>query len=272
MFDFAVSTNAYVGFDLDDALKGIAQAGFRYVELNSSENKSWKKPLSGDFTPADVQELKEKLASYGLSAHSLCGYGQISVKSQHKNFENLIRIAGELGCSHIIHTLDSPEDGKDELTEEELIAAIRHFGDLCGEQGILLCLELHGKYVTGAKMSGLIQKIGHPNVKINYDTANGLYYENVPPYEDLEGCIDLVGAVHLKDNRGGHGVWDFPALGDGGIDLKRVLKTLSVPQIKLITVEIEYTPKGPGSIEYADETVKRSYEFLKREGYFNIAE
>ena len=120
MFDFAVSTNAYVGLDLEDALKGISAAGFRYVELNSSENKSWKTPLNGDLSEEQVEALKSQLAKYGLSAHSLCGYGQISVKSQHKNFENLIRIAGELGCSHIIHTLDSPEDGKDELTEEEL--------------------------------------------------------------------------------------------------------------------------------------------------------
>ena len=116
-------------------------------------------------------------------------------------------------------------------------------------------------------MAELIRKVAHPAVRINYDTANGLYYEDVPPYEDLEGCLDLVGAVHLKDNYGGKGVWNFPALGDGEIDLKRVLSTLNTPKIKLVTVEIEYTPAGPGSIAYADETVKKSYEFLKKEGY-----
>lgn len=263
MFDLAVSTNAYLGFELDRALDGIAAAGFRRVELNTSENRAWKYRVNGDMDDRAFAAVTDALKLSGLTAASLCGYGQLALKSRHESFRRLIDVAEAFGCRTVIQTLDAPEDaGETLLTADELVPVLRQFGDVCQAKGIQLCLELHGAYVTGAAMGKLVQKVAHPCVHINYDTANGLYYAGVFPYADLADSLGLVGSVHLKDNRGGQGVWDFPALGDGGIDLKKVLDILSGGTATLVTTEIEYTPAGPRDAAYADETVARSYRYL----------
>ena len=58
----------------------------------------------------------------------------------------------------------------------------------------------------------LIRKVNHPNVKINYDTGNSLYFADTSPYEVME-ALPEVAHIHLKDKIGGKGVWNFPPIG-----------------------------------------------------------
>ena len=47
---FAVNTNTYHGFTVDDALEGIARAGFRYVEIAAVRN--WTEHIMPDMPDA----------------------------------------------------------------------------------------------------------------------------------------------------------------------------------------------------------------------------
>jgi len=87
------------------------------------------------------------------------------------------------------------------------------------------------------------------------------------PYGDLEKNLKYALGIHLKDNIGGKGVWNFPAIGSGEIDIKRIFKIIEDGGYSsLITLEIEYTPAGPGSIENPDATVQKSCDYLKKIG------
>ena len=57
----------------------------------------------------------------------------------------------------------------------------------------------------------LIQEIGRPNVGINYDTANCVFYGDVQAVDDLRPVVPYLVHVHLKDKIGGKKEWNFPA-------------------------------------------------------------
>ena len=77
-------------------------------------------------------------------------------------------------------------------------------------------LETHGKeHGTGEKLARIVRKIGSARVKLNYDTANVIFYGGVNPVQDLKTCLAETAYIHIKDKGGRDDVWDFPALGKG---------------------------------------------------------
>ena len=58
-------TNSYHTYTLDEALAGIAQAGFKYVELSAV--RGWTEQISLDAGAAELDEVRAKLAHYDLT-------------------------------------------------------------------------------------------------------------------------------------------------------------------------------------------------------------
>ena len=107
------------------------------------------------------------------------------------------------------------------------MANIGTLADAAQAAGLVVALEIHGDLMaTGRCRSALLDRIGHPAVKVNYDTANVEHYGGVRAEDDLPAIADRVANMHLKDMRGGKGDWDFPAIGEGHVDFGRVLEIL----------------------------------------------
>ena len=61
------STNCYHGFDLDRALRGIAESGFKHVELTAV--KDYTEHVAPErMTGRDTRDLMQKLRGHGLVA------------------------------------------------------------------------------------------------------------------------------------------------------------------------------------------------------------
>src|SRR4030043_435614 len=73
-----------------------------------------------------------------------------------------------------------------------------------------------------------MQAVDHPNVRINYDTANVSFYNRgVTAVGELGKLIDYVATVHLKDSTGKFEEWVFPTLGTGVADFPEVFRMLN---------------------------------------------
>jgi L-ribulose-5-phosphate 3-epimerase len=104
-------------------------------------------------------------------------------------------------------------------------------------------------------------------VKVNYDTANVEHYSGVRAEDDLPTIADRVANVHLKDTRGGKGVWDFPAIGEGHVDFGRVLEILrGAGYDGPYAVEIEFTGEPWPPLDEVTEAMRTSYAALTRLG------
>ena len=73
----------------------------------------------------------------------------------------------------------------------------------------------------------LLERIGHPRIKVAYDTANCEFYGDTKAVDDLRTMLPYLANVHLKDKRGGKGVWDFPEPGAGHVDFPAILQVLT---------------------------------------------
>ena len=79
---------------------------------------------------------------------------------------------------------------------------------------------------TGALTVPLLEKIGHPRIRVAYDTANCEFYGDTKAVDDLAIVLPYLSNMHLKDKRGGKGVWDFPEPGAGHVDFAAILAIL----------------------------------------------
>jgi L-ribulose-5-phosphate 3-epimerase len=110
----------------------------------------------------------------------------------------------------------------------------------------------------------LLEKIGRDNVKINYDTANVVYYSGDSAVEDLPKVVDEIVHVHLKETPGGKGVWDFGAIGGGAVDFAEVLRILrEAGYTGPYSVELEFSGEPWPPLAEVNEAMRQSYEHLR---------
>lgn len=256
----AVSTNTYHPYSLDDALRGISAAGFRYVELTAVEG--WTEHVSLDLDAAGLRALQEKLRSHGLEACSLSAHSDLTtdhgVELAHKGID----LAAALGL-----TIMNTAVGGHASQEENKAAFMRNIlpiAEHAARRGITIALEVHGDIMAnGAKSVELIREINHPSVRINYDTANCMYYGDTRPEEDIKVALPYLAHCHLKDGTGGYHVWNFPPIGDGTVDFAAIIRTLREGGYTgPLSVEIEFTEAGWPDLEGVHAAVAKSYRVL----------
>ncbi len=262
---FSVSTNTYHGFSLDDALEGIAQAGFKYVELTGVAG--WTEHVNWQMNDEDFKSLKDKLSQKGLTAIALSGHCNIIAEDGMEAFLKNVDLAARLGCQFIV-TGTGETHGDKEVVENEsvLIDTLRKITKKCEQVGVCLVLETHGNnYNTGQTMYNLVSNIDSDFIGINYDTANVIFYGNVRPEDEIVNGITRLKFVHLKDKAGANNEWNFPAIGKGYIDFPKIFSVLRENNYDgPISVEIEFTPDGPGSLEAVNQAVKDSFDHIQK--------
>jgi L-ribulose-5-phosphate 3-epimerase len=254
-----VITSTYVHNTVEEALDGIVTAGFRYVELITVPGFVEHIILSKQ----DMEKTLELCKKYGLELFSIAGHGRLMKKDAIENFKKLIDAADSINVKYIDTDTGDVKDDNDKKT---FYKEIKILGDYAKDKGITIGLEIHGDWCNNGKIaSEIIQRINHPNIKITYDTANTIFYGNIRPEEDIKHAIPFLGYVHLKDKKGGYKIWDFPALGDGTVNFKKIFKMLEKYEGPMC-IEVELDGKE-NPLNIINEAVKKSYNFLKN---FNL--
>jgi sugar phosphate isomerase/epimerase len=99
--------------------------------------------------------------------------------------------------------------------------------DLFAAQGIVLGLETGQE--TAPVLRQLLQKLGRPNVGVNFDPANMILYDKGNPIEALRVLGPWIRQVHIKDANRTRvpGTWgEEVAVGTGQVDWRAFLDTL----------------------------------------------
>ena len=131
-----------------------------------------------------------------------------------------------------------------------------------------LVLEVHGDHGTGCILKEIVELVGSERVRINYDTANAIFYGDVDVVEDFKACMEQVGYLHLKEKAGGRQEWDFPALGEGYVDFPALFELLETADERSpFSIEIEFTQAGPKDREEIDRAVAASAQYLREQGF-----
>jgi sugar phosphate isomerase/epimerase len=232
------STICFKPYTLEEALRGLAEAGFENVEIGAV--KGFLEHLDPDrLGPAEIEETRRLLDRYGQRCVSLSGHAPLHLEQGMQRLRNVLAAGRDLGVL-VLNTFTGDAETPDEV--ERFKAHARVLADEAQAAGIRLCIETDSNLLPTAEAGmRLLDEIGRDWIRINYDPGNVVYYTGARPEEDVRHGLGRYGHVHLKDQRGGKGVLDFPALGEGEIDLVSILRDLAGSGFSgPVSMEIEY--------------------------------
>ena len=260
----AATTTCYLPYSLEDALSGLADAGYRHVELAAIRGICEHVPLDADTkTLGRIQRLLNRCAitPVALSAHS-----NLMTEAGLADARRGLDLCERLG----IEIMNTAVSGAEDVAEDEALF-LKHIGplaDLAAARGVTITLEVHGTLTgNGQNLSRLIEKVDRPNVCINYDTANCEYYTGTRALDDLPYALSRMGLCHLKDHIGGLRVWNFPALGQGDVDFPNLVAMLAQGGYTgPVSVEVEFEGLPFPPIATVHHAIKESRDYLRQLG------
>ena len=244
-----VNSNCYHGYPIEEALEGIHKAGFRYVELTAT--KGWTEHVFPTQSFSYLTGLKKKMRDLSLIPFALSGHCNLMDRERMKDFVENIELARFFGCDYIVSSVGEAHLEDKETAGNEILAEnIKSVIPLLEDADMPLVLEIHGEHSNGKILKEIVDLIGSSHVRINYDTANAIFY------------------MHLKDKRGEQREWDFPALGKGTVDFPKIFENLENNKNGCpFSIEIEFTKEGPKDIGEINQAVADSYQYLKEKGF-----
>ena len=253
-------TNTYHTYSHDEALAGIAAAGFKHVELSAVPGWTEHVALNG------TDEVRRKLDHYGLTPVSISGHSDLTTPEGLEYGIKAVRWAAKYGIP-IVNTAVGGHASQEE-SESAFLANIGALADAAEAEGIVVALEIHGDIMaSGEKTLPLLEKIGRDSIKVNYDTANCEFYGDVKAVDDIPKIAAHLAHVYLKDTTGGKGVWNFGALGTGVVDFAGVLQVLGdAGYTGPYSVELEFQGEPWPPLADVNAAMKTSYEHLKSLG------
>jgi sugar phosphate isomerase/epimerase len=172
----------------------------------------------------ELDRVQAKLRQHGLSASTVMGKIEIGSDEAARGFIPTLQAARALGAKVIFVSVHAGE-----LDKQIVYDRLRRVGDEAAQHGITIGMETHPDLITNGQVAlETMQGVNHPNVRVNYDTANIHFYnQNVDSVEELRKILSYVGSVHLKDTNGGYRAWHFPAFGKGIVDFKAIFGLLN---------------------------------------------
>jgi sugar phosphate isomerase/epimerase len=237
------STICFKPYPLEDALRGLAAAGFENVEIGAV--KGFLEHLDpDDLGPDAIAAARAALDRHGLRCVSLSGHAQLHTEEGRDRLRRVLRAARELDAS-VLNTFTGDAESDEERAA--FVANVRALADEADGLGVRLCIETDSNLIPTAEIGlRILDEIARPSVGINYDPGNVVYYTGADPKTDLRHGLGRLGHVHLKDKRGGEGVFDFPPLGDGELDVESLLRDLARTGFAgPVSLEIEYDGTWP---------------------------
>lgn len=242
----SVSTAAFDGYDLPVAFDEIAGAGGKSVEI--AYIKGYVSFDETAFTPANAAAVARALSQSGLSSMAVSAHVNASLPEAVEQLKRRMDFARRIGANIII-TNAGPASLRDNLKQnlDQLIPE-------AVAQNVVIAFENpgHGSgdlLGTAADAADLVQSVGSPWVRINYDIGNIFTYsrEKVHPEDDFEAVLPYVAHLHLKDVHSTPEGWTFTSIGDGSINYKNILRRLSqLGSAAPVGIELPLRLKRPG--------------------------
>ena len=217
-------TRPWDRYDYRVALDAIAEAGFKYAGLMTTNSKTGL-VISVSTTLEEAQRVGEEVKKRGLVAASIYGGGIPVAKSLKAGIEGLKKLIDNCATCGAKNLLMGGT-GNEKLYEV-YYKAIAECCDYAAEKGIGISIKPHGGLnATGPQCRKTVEMVGHRNFRIWYDPGNILYYSNgeLDPVADAATVDRLVVGMCVKDYRHPRNVLVTP--GTGKVDFPAVLARL----------------------------------------------
>jgi sugar phosphate isomerase/epimerase len=263
-FQVACMTLPYSRFPLARALKGIREAGYKYVAWGTSHKEDGGKDvavLARDATPAKAKELAARCKDAGLETVMMFSGIYPEAKDGLEVLTQRIKQAGAASVPQVL-TFGHTKGGNYKLWVERFKA----LGPIAKDNNVLLVVKQHGGETgTGEACAEITREVNHPNVKVNYDAGNVLDYLDKDPIPDIKTCAAEVRSFCIKDHRNWPKDEDCGP-GFGEIDHYKLLHPVAFTGLTMPlaceNISAPLVPR-PDKPEDVDALARRAREFLE---------
>jgi len=246
----ACNLNSY-GTYHDSAFAHLSRIGLTNVEIFCP-------------TPDKTQSVRADLDQHGLTPTSMiikCPIGESKIVDQ---FTQSLDIVASFDVTIVFTSVKAGDTDRTVVYDR-----LRQIGEAAASKNITVVMETHPDLITNGDIaSQTMQAINHPNVRVNFDTANLYYYNrDITAIGELKKVIDYVAGVHLKDTNGAFETWHFPALGEGVVDFPAVFALLDQHNYTgPFTFELEGIKGENLSLAGTHARIEQSLSYLKEKG------
>ena len=250
-------TDGYAGQPNDRVLRAIADAGFRYVELEAVVSPH-ARYVPEQLDSAGLATVLAELRAHGVTPVSVAGHADLDDPAGVAALRRRIDFAVAVGARFVTTGTGHTDEA---AAAERFFALAPDWIAATAARGVTIALESHGGLTgTGSAARQTIERLNSPWVRVNYDPANVIYFAGLRPEPDLPLIADYVVHFHVKDSSGQPEVWDFPTPGQGTIDFASLFRTLhAVGYNGPYSVEMEQ----PGrSVTEQDQALRQAYQFI----------
>ena len=187
--------------------------------------------------PSQVEATMERLAKNNLTPVVMRGDTDLSMATSVADLGSQLEICEKMGVKYMF--LSPKRHG---ASKEVVCGRLREVGEIAKKHGVTVALETHPDLGTNGDVHlETMKQINHPNIRVNFDTANITYYnKNTNAVDELKKIVDYVATVELKDHTEEFETWNFPPVGQGVVDMPEILRLLKERGYKgPITLEFE---------------------------------
>ena len=259
------STIVFAPYSLEQALEGLAAAGYRNCEIGAV--KGWFEHIDPDTaTDSEIADIKQRLNDLGLNPVSLSAHTQLQTPEGKERFRRALVIANGLGME-IVNTFTG--DAETDAERETWFANMQDLCDGAEKLGLIIGMETDSNMLPTAAIGiAILDRINRPGrIGFNYDPGNVVYYTGADPIEDIRIALPRMVHFHFKDKVGGKGVFNFPPPGDGELDMPKMLAMCAEAGYSgPISAEVEFDETGWPDYDACLEAAKRSVANLHAMG------
>ena len=271
------STILFGGYSLDEALDGIAKAGYRAIELCARPGMA--PHVAMDRPATYYAEIKQKITDRGLVIESLAGTGGISLDSD--EFPRALEVAHMLGAPMIAEGAggNSPAVEDDSFKPEyetslkDVVGILNRAAEQAMQFGIKLTIKPHVGTAIYSRKSILkaVPDLNQEWIGINFDPTH-IWRSGTgeDPVETLRAVKKYVFTLRIRDNRASRerpiGSVENQIAGKGALDLPALtaeMKTIE-DRVPYATLEIVGTHNGTGwALEAVQDVIGQCFTYLE---------
>lgn len=230
-------TLPFCGYPFEKALKGLAEAGFRYICVGLPHQRQFVPHPNDDearlrlIVDACARRSLQPIMYFCLS-HAEHDNGQEAwMKALHHAATMEIPYVLGLGTwsfkdPHDLMAGKKPH-AQQAAEEDHWQVVMRPICDEATRLFINIVIKPHsGNTATALECRHLIAAMRHPALGICYDAGNVHFYEGVEAQTDLPLVAHHVNALCLKDHLGPRFHQDFPPPGEGSVNYEALFEIL----------------------------------------------
>ncbi|MEH6452482.1 MAG: sugar phosphate isomerase/epimerase family protein [Psychromonas sp.] len=226
----AINTAIFDGHNIKVSLQTIRKLGINHVEF--AFNQGYVGHLDNElFSTKNAKNLLRLMDNENLTSEALGCTMNLAAPTAIEDFKLRIDFATQIGATYLNTCTGAIADRK------IIIENLQELAIYAEDKGRVICLENGGDLNFNAFASAhdgvrLLSEVDHQSVALNFDPGNSVsLVPNLSPSEEALIALPFCQHFHLKDVAVHDDMFTFPALGEGIVNFKPIMKVINNRQL-----------------------------------------